>query len=693
MLSRLKKIIPVLALLMALLTTNVSAAVTDTYIYDKDKDTLPAPDPALATTIIRGADLGIGDFAEPQDLCFSSSGELFVVDSKNNRIVVINNVGETSQSIRIIDSFVNNGKTEGFNNPSGIFVDENGTLFISDTDNGRIVKLSANGSLMQIITATADEVPYDNFEFKPTKIVVDDYRQMYVISSGYNAGLMEFDSSGKYNQSMGAPKVSKSIVEQIWDRLKTKAMRERSQSYVPTEYSNVTIDSEGFLFVTTAAYDDSAGSSAPKPLRKLNAKGIDVFNRIGDPVGDEVKNGESFKGNSVFSDVCMLGYGDFALLDHNRGRIFAYNSVGELLYEFAGPGDVSGAIRNGVAIDFYENKYYVLDAAKMQISVFELTEYGELFCGVAKARQEIDFETEEKLWNEILSRNANCTMAMRGLGNAAYKAKDMELAMKYYKLAEDREEYSKSYAFVRRSWIENNIWIIVGVVVAVVAVGVLLSRFKKKINAFIEKRPTLNAVMYAGHVCTHPFDGFWDLKREKRGTVLSATILLLICMAVNVVSSLATGFIFNMTDLETYSIFSVLYIVLAVALWSICLWCVTALMNGEGTFKDIYIATCYSTVPYSIVNVIAVLLSRGLLKVEGDFYYVLVSVSLLWLAFLLVCSVKQIHDFSVGKTIIVILIVLIVILLIIFISMLVLALSQQLFDFIGDLVTEIAMTV
>ena len=116
-------------------------------------------------------------------------------------------------------------------------------------------------------------------------------------------------------------------------------------------------------------------------------------------------------------------------------------------------------------------------------------------------------------------------------------------------------------------------------------------------------------------------------------------------------------------------------------------------MNGEGTFKDIYIATCYATLPYSIINVIAVLLSRVLLSAEGDFYYVLVSFSMIWLAFLLVCSVKQVHDFFAGKTVTAILIVIIVILLIIFISMLVLALSQQFFDFIGDLISEIALTV
>lgn len=691
--GRLKNWIPIFVIMMAVLSVNVSAAVTDTYIYDKNGDTEPAPDPAQVVLKLRGEDLGIGAFSEPQDLCFSDSGVLYIADTKNNRIVVIKNVGMSAQSISVIDSFVNGGKTDSFNSPGGVFVDSDNNLFVADTENARIVKLSPQVELLQIISAPTDKALQSDFTFKPTKLVVDKYRQIYVISGGYNAGLMGFEPGGTYTQSMGAPQVAKSLLDQLWQRFQTKAQRERTQNYVPTEYSNVAIDSEGFLFVTTSAYDDSAGESAPKPLRKLNAKGTDVLNRLGDPVGDEVTNGETYKGNSIFSDVCMLGYGDFALLDHNRGRVFAYNSVGELLYEFGGPGDVSGTIRNGTAIGYYNDRFYVLDAGKMQITVFELTEYGKLFGGVAKARQEIDFETEKRLWNQILSRNANCTLAMRGLGNAAYKSKDMELAMKYYKLAGDREEYSKAFAFVRRSWIENNVWIIVLGLAAVVAISVLIARSKKRINAFVSRQPTLQAVLYAGHCCTHPMDGFWDLKREKRGTVLSATILLLICMAVNVISNIGTGFIFNMTELESYSIFSVLYIVLAVALWTICLWCVTTLMNGEGTFKDIYIATCYATVPYSIINVIAVPLSRVLLSAEGDFYYVLVSFSMIWLVFLLVCSVKQVHDFLAGKTLAAILIVLIVILLIVFISMLVLALSQQFIDFIRDLVSEIVLNI
>ena len=106
--------------------------------------------------------------------------------------------------------------------------------------------------------------------------------------------------------------------------------------------------------------------------------------------------------------------------------------------------------------------------------------------------------------------------------------------MRYFKLVGAKEEYSKSFAFVRRNWIENNVWIIVLVIAGAVTVSVLVARSKTRINAFVSKRPTLKAVLYAGHCCIHPMDGFWDLKREKRGTVLSATVLLLICMGVNI---------------------------------------------------------------------------------------------------------------------------------------------------------------
>ena len=89
--NRLKNGILVFIIIMITLSVNVSAAVTDTYVYDKDDETIPAPNPVQVVENLRGEDLGIGNFSEPQDLCFSDSGELYLADTGNNRIVIIKN--------------------------------------------------------------------------------------------------------------------------------------------------------------------------------------------------------------------------------------------------------------------------------------------------------------------------------------------------------------------------------------------------------------------------------------------------------------------------------------------------------------------------------------------------------------------------------------------------------------------------
>ena len=79
-----------------------------------------------------------------------------------------------------------------------------------------------------------------------------------------------------------------------------------------------------------------------------------------------------------------------------------------------------------------------------------------------------------------MARNENCLLAVKGLGDAAYKKHDMRLAMQYYKKAGDREDYSKAYTFVRREWIERNAYIILVAVALVITAAVLLGRLYKK---------------------------------------------------------------------------------------------------------------------------------------------------------------------------------------------------------------------
>ncbi|MGN0494023.1 MAG: YIP1 family protein, partial [Acutalibacteraceae bacterium] len=377
-----------------------------------------------------------------------------------------------------------------------------------------------------------------------------------------------------------------------------------------------------------------------------------------------------------------------------RSRIFVYNKESEMLYAFGGPGAYSGGLSVASAMEYKDGRFYITDSSKNAVCVFELTEYGRLFGSIAKAREEIDFESEAALWNEVMARNENCLLAVKGLGDAAYKKHDMRLAMQYYKKAGDREDYSKAYTFVRREWIESNAYIILLAVAVVIIAASLVGRAHKRKLAVSDKNSFISREHFSSYVCFHPLDGFWDLKREERGTVGIAFFWFAATAVALVANSLCVGFIFNTTNLDTYNMLgNIAFVTVALLLWCIAQWCVTSLMDGEGKFKDIFIATCYALRPYCILSVAGIALSNVLSQTEGDFYYVLTALALLWTAVLLVAGLMQTHNYSLGKTVLVIVIILVVILLITFIGMLVFALCQQLTAFIKDLINEVQLRV
>lgn len=664
-----------------------------TYTYDPDDRPVAAPAAVEPYRTLTGDAAGTTAFSGLKDLFLAADGSLYLVDGGNNRIVVLDGAGRMTREIR---GFEREGKNETFNQPAGIFVTGAGELLIADSQNARVVRLDPQGRLLGLIEAPRSEVLPDNFYFKPSKIAVDGAGRIFVVSEGFNMGLLEFDPNGAFVQSMGAPKVAVNAIDLLWRSIATKEQRQRMVSYVPTEYNNVLVDGEGFLFVTTSAYEYWQYLDGKiQPVRRLNAKGEDVLVRYGEPVGDlDFPTDGTYKGPSAIVDIAGTGYGGFAVLDQKRGRVFAYNAESELLYAFGGPGDYDGGLSSPCALAYRDGTYYIADSKKNSVYLFRLTEYGQLFADLATAQHTIDFPAEEALWNRILKENVNCSLATRGLGNAAYRTQDMERAMAFYRQAEDREGYSKAYAFVRRAWIEHNPLPLLGIVLAAAAVLVAAFRLKKRALAGRPRDSYFATLTYADHILFHPLDGFWDLKREKRGSLRAAlTILGGVCVTM-ILSALFTGFIFNLHDLRTYNLFTeVVKVAVLFTVWCVSLWCVTSLMEGEGSFRDIVVATCYALTPYIPLNLVGILLSNVMLENEGDFYRVLVSLALVWMAALLLCSVRQTHNYSMPKTLLVVLITVVVILLIAFVAMLLLALTQQMAAFVRDLYDEITLRI
>ena len=159
------------------------------------------------------------------------------------------------------------------------------------------------------------------------------------------------------------------------------------------------------------------------------------------------------------------------------------------------------------------------------------------------------------------------------------------------------------------------------------------------------------SLRYALYVITHPFDGFWDLIHEKKGSIAAANTFLILFLLIRVLKLIATNFQFISAPIQHINVFEEMgslllpFLVLCVANWAM-----TTLFEGKGRFKDIYMGMCYALVPYILIQLPMILVSNMLTYEEGSFYSVLLAFSVIWCVFLVFVGLMEIHDYGPGKT-------------------------------------------
>ena len=200
----------------------------------------------------------------------------------------------------------------------------------------------------------------------------------------------------------------------------------------------------------------------------------------------------------------------------------------------------------------------------------------------------------------------------------------------------------------------------------------------------------LSSLRYAFHVITHPFDGFWDLNREKKGSMAVAHTILALFLLTYVMKLMYTNFQFIMVPVQYINVYQRIAS-LALPFLVLCLanWALTTLFDGKGRFKDIYMGLCYALTPYVLIQLPCILLSHLLAYDEAEFYSVLISFSEIWCAFLAFVALMEIHDFGPGKTFIFIIATVIGALVIIFLVMVLLSLISDAYSFFVSLYKEI----
>lgn len=472
------KSITLLALTFALTllprgTARASTMPYDTYSYDWWGEDVKQPHAYLYTESLNGVSSGTG-LKNPQDM-FYKDGLLYIADTDNNRILILTREGEYVDEI-----------AEGLSAPRGVFVTPEDHIYVADSGNGRIVEYDENKKPLREIGRPQTDLIDASQNYVPTKVVVDGAGRIYVIAYGINMGLVEFNEFGEFQGFMGATQVTASPFEYMWKNyFSTDAQKQRMETIIPTEYSNIFVDKTNFVYATISNLSDEDHLNGADSIRRLNPTGTDVLRRLGNYsiIGDLYSASDEASW-SAFTDVAATDYGCYFILDNAGGKVFCYDYDGNSLFIFGGTGNRSGLTRNPTALALSDDQsvLYILDAQLGSVLVYEVTEYGSNLLGAMEAHYNGNTEESDRLWREVLRENANSEVAYIGMGKISMREGDYEQAMKYFKLGNSRKYYTRAFEFYRKEKMQTNFPRIMGgaIILAVVWLAVVVGKKIKR---------------------------------------------------------------------------------------------------------------------------------------------------------------------------------------------------------------------
>ena len=685
-----------------------ASSAYQTYTYSIGGFALYSPDAYVADRVVDSNAMGLDvPILDPNDIISDNDGNVYIADTGNNRIVCLDRYYNVEF---IMDSFVNTyGVNDSLSAPEGLYVTDD-YIWVCDTGNARIVVFDREGNFVRLIKAPESNLFGDSKLYSPVAIAVDQYNRLFVVSSTTYQGIIVMNGDGEFTNFIGAQAVTLSAWDILWRRFRTDEQKAQQSDVVSTEFNNIAIDEDGFIYVTTSTIGEGQVQSAIKgkskegtymPVKKLNPKGDEIMKRNGfwPPAGEvdfntsSADKGISPVGVSTIIDVAVGEEGTWSIIDSKRQRIYTYDGNGNLLFAFGDIGTMMGNLTGIEAITYQGDKMLVLDKTNANFTVFTRTTYGDTLIDAIAAVNDQNSKLAINLWTEILKSNSNFDTAYVGIGQAMFRDGLYTESLEQFEAAYDTVNWSKSFQEIRREWMSDYfILLVLGIVAVIVAfyfIAGKIGKINQKYTHSGGKRTFFSELMYGFYVMLHPFDGFWDLKHEKRGSVRASIVYIVITILAFYYQSIGQGYLLNSTGVYSSIWEQAIGVLVPLLLFVLSNWCLTTLFEGEGSFKDVFIACSYSLLPIPLLIIPATLASNIVTNSELGIISMISTVAFIWLGLLIFFGTQVTHDYTMSKNVITVLGTAVGMIFIIFLVLLFSTLIGKMVSLVTNIVTEL----
>lgn len=154
-------------------------------------------------------------FSSPTSVCRDAAGNFYLSDSLNDTIRMITSDGAVSTlagSSGIAGTADGVGANARFNHPTGIAIDGTGNVYVADTTNNTVRKITSNGEVSTIaglpgVSGSQDGAGSDALFNSPSGLAADNYGNVYVADTG-NSVIRKIAVNGIVTTLAGLPGIA-----------------------------------------------------------------------------------------------------------------------------------------------------------------------------------------------------------------------------------------------------------------------------------------------------------------------------------------------------------------------------------------------------------------------------------------------------------------------------------------------------